>query len=187
MTRGRKRLLPLFIFLITLSFLLTACANLPLIGKKKNEKADKTPEGKTVTIEGMGKIKGVNPPKTEAPSPKPPPTPPTQRRDPDPKVASTPTRPFSSPPLPFFQFGFKRKVAILDFENKTTYEEEKIGEMVAKKLSDKLEATQRVITVDKTVVSAMLNQEGFKFESLKTPSVMKRTYQSLGIQAFALG
>jgi len=187
MTRGRKRLLTLFIFLITLSFLLTACANLPLIGKKKDEKADKTPEGKTVTIEGMGKIKGVNPPKAESLPPKPPPTPPIQRREPDPKVASTPTRPFSGPPLPFFQFGFKRKVAILDFENKTTYEEEKIGEMVAKKLSDKLEATQRVTPVDKAVVREMLNHEGFKFESLTAPPVMKRAYQSLGIQAFALG
>jgi hypothetical protein len=159
----------------------------PFIGKKKDEKADKTSEGKTVTIEGMGKIKGVNPEGDETPPPKPPPTPSVQRREPDPKVASTPTRPFSSPSLPFFQFGFKRKVAILDFENKTTYEEEKIGEMVAKKLSDKLEATQRVITVDKTVVSTLLNHEGVKFESLTNPEAMKRAYQSLGIQAFALG
>lgn len=186
MIRGKKAQ-ALFILLTIFLFLSTSCANLPLIGKKKDEKAEKMPEGKTVTIEGMEKIKGVNPSKPEAPPPQPPPTPPMQRREPDPKVASTPTRPFSSPPLPFFQFGFKRKVAILDFENKTTYEEEKIGEMVAKKLSDKLEATQRVITVDKTVVSTLLNHEGFKFESLTAPTAMKRAYQSLGIQAFALG
>jgi hypothetical protein len=186
MIRGKKAQ-AVFILLTTTLFLSTSCANLPFIGKKKDEKADKTSEGKTVTIEGMGKIKGVNPPKDEPPPPKPPSTPLVQRREPDPKVASTPTRPFSSPPLPFFQFGFRRKVAILDFENKTTYEEEKIGEMVAKKLSDKLEATQRVIAVDKTVVSEMLDHEGFKFESLKAPPVMKRAYQSLGIQAFALG
>jgi hypothetical protein len=83
--------------------------------------------------------------------------------------------------------GFKRKVALLDFENNTTYKDEKIGEAVAKKLSDKLEMTQRVVTLDKTVVSEMLNREGFKFDNLSNPSVMKRAHQSLGIQAFALG
>jgi hypothetical protein len=33
----------------------------------------------------------------------------------------------------------------------------------------------------------MLNREGFKFDNLSNPSVMKRAHQSLGIQAFALG
>jgi hypothetical protein len=33
----------------------------------------------------------------------------------------------------------------------------------------------------------MLNREGFKFENLSEPSVMKRAHQSLGIQAFVLG
>jgi hypothetical protein len=89
--------------------------------------------------------------------------------------------------LPFFQVGFKRKVAILDFENMTTYKDEKIGEAVAKKLSDKLEATQRVITVDKMVLTEALNRNGLKFESLMDSKVMKQAYRSLGIQAFALG
>jgi hypothetical protein len=103
------------------------------------------------------------------------------------RVASTPTRPFSSSPLPFFQMGFKRKVVILDFENHSPYKEEKIGEAVAKKLSDKLEATQRVITLDKTIVLEMLNREGFKFESLADPLLVKRAHQSLGIQAVVFG
>jgi hypothetical protein len=83
--------------------------------------------------------------------------------------------------------GLKRKVAVLTFENNTSYKEEKIGEAVAKKLSDKLEATQRVVTLDKTVVSETLNREGFKFDNLSDPSVIKRAHQSLGIQAFTLG
>jgi hypothetical protein len=103
------------------------------------------------------------------------------------KVASSPPRPLYSPSLPLFQTGLRKKVAILDFENQTTYKEEKIGEAVAKRLSDKLEATQRVVVLDKSVVSEMLNREGFKFESLSEPSVVKRAHQSLGIQAFALG
>ncbi len=135
----------------------------------------------------MEGIKGVNPPKPETPSPKKSPLPSPQKKEPEPKVASTPTRPFYSPSVPFFQLGFKRKVVISDFENKTTYKDEKIGEAVAKRLSDKLEATQRVVTLDKTDVSDVLNREGFKFENLTDPSTMKRSYQSLGIQAFVSG
>jgi hypothetical protein len=188
MIENRKKLLSLFVFLTALPFLMTSCANLPLIGKNKEEKVEKLPEGRTVTVEGMETIKGVNPPKSETPSSKKPsaPTMPTGKER-EAWVASAPSRPLYSPSVPFFQMGFKKKVAILDFENNTSYKEEKIGEAVAKKLSDKLEATQRVVTLDKTVVSEMLKREGMKFESLSDPSVMKRAQQSLGIQAFALG
>jgi hypothetical protein len=188
MIRDRKKVLAVFVLLTAFFFLLTSCANIPLIGKKKEEKTDKFPEWKTVTIEGMENIKGVNPSKPETPPSKKPaaqPTPPKTEKET--KVTSLPTRPFDSSTLPLFQVGFKRKVAILDFENKTTYKEERIGEAVAKRLSDKLEATQRVVSVDKTVVSEMLNRNGFKFESLTDPSVVKRAHQSLGIQALALG
>ena len=186
MIRNRKKTIAICIFIIAL-FFLGSCSNIPLIGKKKEEKVEKLPPGKTVTVEGMETVKGVNPTKSETSSKKPPtPTTPAKKEI-ETKVASTPARPFYSPSLPFFQMGFKRKVALLDFENNTTYKDEKIGEAVAKKLSDKLEATQRVVTLDKTVVSEMLNREGFKFDNLSNPSVMKRAHQSLGIQAFALG
>jgi hypothetical protein len=195
MIRNNENNLKIFIGLITLLFLLVSCANLPLIGKKKKEKADQFPEGKTVTIEGMESIKGVNPPRPEPPpSPKKPLTqtyPPTQpftsKTEKETQVASIPTRPYYSSSLPFLQFGFKRKVTILEFENETTYKEEKIGEAVAKRLSGKIEATQRAVIVDKTVVSEMLKKEGFNFQSLADPSVMKHAHQSLGIQAFAFG
>jgi hypothetical protein len=187
MIQNKKFIVSIFIFSTVFLFTLTSCANLPLIGKKKDEKVEKLPPGKTVTVEGMETIKGANPPKSETSSKKPStPTTPT-KKEAETKVASAPPRPFYSPSLSFFQMGFKKKVAILDFENNTTYKEEKIGEAVAKKLSDKLEATQRVVTLDKIVVSEMLNREGFKFESLSDPSVMKRAHQSLGIQAFVLG
>ena len=186
MIRNRKKTIAICIFIIALLFL-SSCSNIPLIGKKKEEKVEKLPPGKTVTVEGMETIKGVNPQQSETSSKKSP-TPKTPaKKETETKVASTPARPFYSPSLPFFQMGFKRKVAILDFENNTTYKDEKIGEAVAKKLSDKLDATQRVVTLDKTVVSEMLNREGFKFERLSDRSVMKRAHRSLGIQAFALG
>jgi len=140
----------------------------------------------------METVKGKNPPKAESPPPKnpssqPPLTP--SRTERETTVASVPSRPLysPSPSLPFFQLGLKKKVAILGFENKTTYKDEEIGEAVAEKLSDKLESSQRIVAVDSTVVSEMLKTEGFKFDTLTDPTVMKQAHQSLGIQAFASG
>ncbi len=188
MNRNRKKLLPyLFILITPFIFLQASCSNLPIIGKKE-PKPDKATAAKTVTVEGLETYKGVNPQREEIPPSKRPPSQPAPpKRETGTTVASVPSRPFYSPTLPFFQMGFKKKVVILDFENQTTYKDEKIGEAVAKKLTDKLEATQRVVVMDKTVVSDMLTREGVKFENLSDPSVMKRANQSLGIQAFALG
>jgi len=183
----------LFAFLTIFLFLLSSCSDLPLIGTKKEDTVWKLPPGKTVTVEGMETAKGVNPSKSEAPPPKKTPAPSNippshiPKKETETNIASAPPRPLGGSSFPLFQTGLKRKVAILNFENNTSYKEEKIGEAVAKKLSDKLEATQRVVTLDTTVVSEMLNREGFKFENLSDASVIKRAHQSLGIQAAALG
>ena len=60
--------------------------------------------------------------------------------------------------------GYRKKIVVLDFENKTTYKEEKIGEAVAKKLSDKLDATQRVIILDENIVSEHFKKESVSFQ-----------------------
>jgi len=190
MVQKRKSLRIFFVSAITLLFFITSCSNLPLIGKKKEKEGDKSiPAGKTVTVEGMETVKGVNPPKPETapPSKKPSSPPPMPRKEAEGRLASVPTRPFSSSALPLFQMGFKKKAVVLDFDNKTTYQEEKMGEAAVKRLIDKLEATQRVVTIDRAVVSEMLKKEGFTFESLSEPSAMKRAYQSFGIQAFIYG
>jgi hypothetical protein len=83
--------------------------------------------------------------------------------------------------------GFKKKVVILDFENKTTYQDEKIGDAVTKKLSDRLEATQRLVIMDRTVVEDRLKKQGIQTEKLTSPVVMKTAYHSLGIQSFLVG
>ena len=182
--KGEKLILSLILSVFLL--FLTSCSIF------KKEKKDELPQGKTVTVEGMETVKGKNPPnppKAESPPPKNPSSQPPSRTEKETTVASMPSRPLYSPgpSLPFFQLGFRKKVAILDFENKTTYKDEQIGEAVAKKLSDKLESSQRIVAVDRTVVSEMLKREGFKFETLTDPSVMKQAHQSLGIQAFAFG
>ena len=110
-----------FACLILVVFSMVSCSSLPLIGKKEEKKTEKISEGKTVRVEGMETVKGVNPPKTDAPAPGKKPSPePAPRRELETKVTSAPTRPFAAAPLPFLQMGFKKKVAILDFENKTT-------------------------------------------------------------------
>lgn len=184
MIRNEKGMLSISLFFIVFLFVVTSCSNLPLIGK--NEKKSELPEGKTITVEGMETVKGTNPPKAEPPSKRPPSQPPS-RTERETTVASMPSRPLYTPSLPFFQLGFKKKVAILDFDNRSTYKEERIGETVAKKLSDKLESSQRVVAVDSTVVSEFLTRDGIKFESLMDPKVMKQAHQTMGVQAFAHG
>ncbi len=169
---------------IVLIFLLNACANLPLIGKKKSE--EKLPEGKTIRVEGMETIKGVNPPLAEKP-PETKPTPPPPKKEPEPRITSIPTRSFYGAPLPFFHMGLKKKIIVLDFENRTTYSEEKLGETVAKRLSDKLEASQRVVLMDRNVLGEMMRREGAPLENLSNPESMKRIHRSLGIQAILSG
>jgi hypothetical protein len=171
-------------------FLLTSCnSNIPIIGKKEEPTA-KT-DANTVTVDGMEAVKGINQPKAETPSPDkkpaspPPPVPPKTGRES--QTASVPTKPFYGSPLPFFPVGFKKKVAILDFENKTTYQEEKIGEIAAKRFSDKIDATQRVIITDKAVIADLLQRQGARIERLLDPSVMQQSHQRLGVQAFTLG
>jgi hypothetical protein len=183
MIRNKPEKFALLLFLIAFLLFLTSCSLF------KKEKKDPFPEAKTVSVEGMETVKGENPPKTEAPPTKKPSPQPPPKTEKETTIASMPSRPLysPSPSLPFFQLGFKKKVAILDFENKTTYKDEQIGEAVARKLSDKLESSQRIVAVDRTVVSEMLRREGFKFETLMDPSTMKQAHQSLGIQAFTFG
>lgn len=187
MLLNKKLCYSLACFLLII-FSTASCSKLPLIGKKEEKKTEKAAEGKTVRIEGMETVKGVTPPRTDPPAPAKKPSPePAPRREPETRVTSVPTRPFAAAPLGFLQMGFKKKVAILDFANETTYQEEKIGEAVAKRLADKLDATQRVVVMDKVVVSEMLKREGIKVESLTELPVMKQAHRSLGIQAFVLG
>jgi hypothetical protein len=179
----------IFLSAVALLFFAVSCSSIPLIGKKKDKEGDKSTAGKTVTVEGMEGIKGVNPPQPEAaPAPSkasPPPT--VLKKEGEIRSPSVPARPLSGSSFPLFQMGLKKKIVVLDFENKTTYQEEKMGEAVQKRLIDKLEATQRAVTMDRAVVAEMLKKEGFKLESLSDPAAMKRAHHSLGIQAFVFG
>ena len=186
----KRAFLRVLILTLGLLFLFTACSSIPFFGKKKEKEDPKASQGQTVKVEDMEKVKGVTPPKTEqeaaakkSAAPTPPPQPGKGRET---SVATVPTRPFSSP-LPFFQMGYKKKIVVLDFENKTTYKDEMIGEAVAKKISDKLEATQRVVVFDGIVLTERLNKEGLTFNVISDPPAMKQAHRLLGIQAYVSG
>ena len=178
----RKNILNCLLILTLFVFLLTSC---------KSNPTPKTSDAQTVTVDGMETVKGVNQPKAETPSPAKKPVPPPPSVPPktgrESQTASVPTRPLYGSPLPFFTAGFKKKVAILDFENKTTYQDEKIGEIAAKTFSDKIDATQRVLIADKAVIADLLQRQGARIENLLDPSVMKLAHQRVGVQAFTLG
>lgn len=186
---NRDRNLALISLLTALVFLVVSCSSIPFFGKKKEEKPEPLSQGKTITVEGMETIKGVNPPKTESPpaSKKPSPPTPSPKMEPDTRTASIPLRPSYGPALPFYPMGFRKKVVILDFENKTTYTEEKVEEATARRLSDKLEASQRVILVDLHTVAETLGKEGLQMENLRDPTAIKRIHAILGVQALIFG
>jgi hypothetical protein len=187
----RRTLFYTIILLTSLSFFLMSCS---LFGKKKATKDDVPAEGKTVRIDSLETVKGVNPPTPETssqpnnPSPSPTITPLPKPAPPKPpQTASLPPRLPYSPSLPYFETGFKKKVAVLDFDNKTTYQDEKIGDAVTKKLQDRLDATQRLVVIDRTVVVSRLDKQGTPLDKLTSPAVMKHVYHTLGIQAFLSG
>jgi hypothetical protein len=184
MIQKENNLVKMSLLLLVLLFLVSSCSSTP----KKAE----PPQGKTITVEGMETVKGVNPPKAEetAPAKKTPPPPPSmasQKPEQESRTASLPPISYAPPSLPFFTSGYKKKVVILPFENKTTYQEEKIGEVASKRFSDKLEVTQRAIIVNPTVVSETLKKQGGAFESLMDSSIMKLAHHAMGIQAFVTG
>ena len=108
MIHNRKNSKVICIYIIVLFFLIS-CSNIPLIGKKKEDKTEKVPAGKTVTVEGMETIKGVNPPKSETSSKNPSTPKPQTKKETETKVASIPSRPLYSPSIPFFQMGLKKR------------------------------------------------------------------------------
>jgi len=192
MIRNEKSYLSIFVLCAVIPCLLCACSNLPLIGEKKQPA--NVPTGKTVTVEEMEQLKGVNPPKSDAQAPSKKPsvpavaTPLPKAADKETKIASAaPLKPFGSP-LPFLQeAGYRKKIVVLDFENKTTYKDESIGEEAARKFSDKLDATRKTVLIDGSRVSEILHKEGIAFQTLSDPPAMKQAHQSTGIQAFVTG
>ena len=174
------------------AMLIVGCSHLPW---SKSKGSEGLPEGKTVYIEDLEYIKGVKPPghpekshpsapkgegKMEAPSGIE-----MDEREEGEKIALAPAPPAD---LTFSPVKIlKRKICVMDFEDRTGLHGEKYGEFAALRLFQELETTQKMVLVDKEVVWEALAREGIEPEGILEPHAMKKAHRLLGIQAFITG
>jgi hypothetical protein len=176
------------------TMVVVGCSRLPW-SKSKGEEA--LPEGKTIFIDDLGEGKGGDAP---APSEKRRPAPPAskvERETPQrttgegegakQRIALAPTGPPDLTFSPVRSPGLKRKVCVLDFEDRTGTRGEKYGELAALRIYQELERTRKAALVDKEIVLETLAREGIEPEWLLQPHAIKRAHQILGIQAFITG
>ena len=174
------------------AMLIVGCSSLPW---SKPEEKEALPEGKTVYIDNLEKSEAVKRPgqadkkplKAPADEGKTDAFPEIKRgdREEGEKIALAPASP---PDLTFSPVkGLKRKICVVDFEDRTGPQMEKYGELAALRLFQELETTQRVVLVDREVVREALARERIEPEGLLEPHAMKRAHQLLGIQAFIAG
>jgi hypothetical protein len=101
------------------------------------------------------------------------------------EIAPAPTAP---PDLTFSPARvLRRKICVVNFEDRTGPHEEKYGELAALRLLKELEKTQSSVLVDKEVVQEALAKNGIEPEGLLEPRAMREAHQILGIQAFVAG
>ena len=181
-----------FFAILCSTILLAGCSRLPW---SKSKDKDPLPEGKTVYIENLERSKGINKPAESDKGPPKPPidegkieTPPEIKREEKGEgekiaLAFTPPADLTFSPVE----TLKRKICVLDFEDRTGPHKEKYGELAALKLFQELENTQKAVLVDKEVVWEGLAREGIEPEGLLEPHAMKKAHRLLGIQAFITG
>lgn len=82
----------------------------------------------------------------------------------------------------------KRKIAILSFEDRTTFTFEKFGEIIADRLAKKMDS--KVFTslvMDREIVRLTLQKSGLTPTELKDPSKAKLLNKALGVQGIIVG
>jgi len=176
------------------TMVVVGCSRLPW-SKSKGEEA--LPEGKTVYIDDLGKGKGGEAPARSEERRPTPPASKVERKIPERTkgeeegakegIALAPTGP---PDLTFSSvktIALKRKVCVVDFEDRTAPGEENYGELAALRIYQELERTRKAALVDKELVLKALAAEGIEPEGLLQPHAIKRAHQILGIQAFITG
>ncbi len=190
MAVSMRRFFPMgFVVSLLGAMLIIGCSRLPW-SKSKDKEA--LPEGRTVIIENLEQGKGINAPPQSDKTPQKSPadeekrqTPPEIERGKGEKIALAPTAPAD---LTFSAVkslkGLKRKICVVDFEDRTGVQAEKYGELAALRLIQELEKKQKAVLVDKEVVLEALAGEGIEPDGLTGLHAMKKAHQLLGIQAF---
>jgi hypothetical protein len=82
----------------------------------------------------------------------------------------------------------KRKIAILPFEDRTTFTLEKFGEAIADRLANRMETKVfTCLVMDREMVRATLAKSGLTLADLKDPAKTKLLNKALGVQGIIVG
>ncbi len=161
----------------------------------KSKKGESLPEGKTVYIEDLERSKGVKGAAKSGERPVKPPAdegktqaPPENKRQEKEAGERIALAPAPSADLTFSPVRtLKRKICVANFEDRTAPQQEKYGELAGLRLFQEMENSQRVLLVDKEIVSEAMTREGLEPRDLLDPRAMKEAHRLLGIQAFIAG
>jgi hypothetical protein len=189
---GKRRFLAGFVLVLLGTMLFAGCSWLPWSKDKDKEPLS---DAETIYIEDLERGKGPKEPAQSEKGPQRPPAHEGKERDlPEIKGKQEPGRgpialaPTTPADLTFSPArAFRRKICVVNFEDRTGPHDEKYGELAALQLLKELENTQRAVLVDKEVVREALAREGIEPEGFLEPHAMKEAHQILGIQAFVAG
>ncbi len=186
---GNRHILTRFIPVLAGTMVVAGCSWLPWSKSKEKEPLS---DAETIYIEDLERGKG--PAQSDKRPQRPPPHEEKEQALPEIKGKEEPGRgeiamaPTAPPDLTFSPVrGLRRKICVVNFEDRTGPHEEKYGELAALKLLKELENTGRAVLVDKEVVREALAREGIEPEGLLEPHAMKEAHHILGIQAFIAG
>lgn len=83
--------------------------------------------------------------------------------------------------------GPKRKVAVIDFENKTRYGERRLGEAVSDILITELSKSNRFILVEREKFDELIEEQEFERSEYFAPDQQAKTGRMLGLNAIVTG
>ncbi len=83
--------------------------------------------------------------------------------------------------------GPKKRVAIVDFENKTAYGQEKLGQATSDILTTELVKTKRFIVVEREALDKVLTEQKLGFSGVVDEVTAAKTGRILGAQAIVTG
>lgn len=182
MARSKKhhttaaRLLLLFLCLAIIS--LPACSSL-----KSGKEDDIFVEGTTLSLDELEYTEGLNVPLPEEEKP-------PSRAAPSEGVPQaslgTKSSPLSaSPPGPARHL--RKRLFVLPFGNHSDYQDQPYGEIVAQKLIQALEGSDRVVVLDGRLVMRFASENGIDREELSKPFWIKGLYRAFGVHAVVSG
>ncbi|NIQ39202.1 MAG: hypothetical protein GTN81_11500 [Proteobacteria bacterium] len=170
--------LSLSLFLCFLVIQLFSCSSLK---SKKDEEV--FVEGTTVSLDDLEYAKGLNKPLPEGKKPQVDKGPPEGQQEPAEKTK----RPSLSPSTAVSVRHLKKRILVLPFGNRTDYRDQPYGEIVAQKLIQALEGSNRVVILDGRLVERFTVERGIARNDFLEPLWIQELYRTHGIHALISG